>query len=96
MAGRDDEGECIHIHDGEGKDIGFICRSGRLVYIPRVHRTGAQKYELLKESRSLRVAMQRVTDTLIADRGLFYNRGDVLGHEPYSYYGPHLVFEVRR
>jgi hypothetical protein len=92
-----DEGTCLHIHDGD-THVGNICVPGRFHYLPRVHRVGAQKYELLgKPTYSLRVAFKRLTDAFINDSRIRqYNRGDILAYDDNPYYEPHVAYEVKR
>lgn len=71
-----------------------ICRGSNNYYLPRVHREGAKKYELLKRSTSKRVAIMRAAKAMADDRNGFYNRGDVLYCA--DYYDPMLVLEIRR
>ena len=90
--------ECLHIHDDEGHDIGFVCVPERFWYVPRVHEKGARTYKVLgRPTRSLTVAFDRVRDAMLADRNHWLNRGDILADEgPESYYEPHIIYEVFR
>ena len=88
--------ECIHIHDEEGHDTGYICRSGPFKYVARVHRRGARTYDVLSgHLDSLSEAFDQLRDKLLADRLRQYNRGDILAVEKeMSYYDPFVVYEV--
>ena len=88
--------ECIHIHDEEGHDTGYVCRGGPYVYQPRVHRVGAKHYDFpCPAAETLAEAFDHLRDALLADRLHQYNRGDILAVEKErSYYEPFVVYEV--
>jgi len=92
--------ECIHIPDGEGHDIGYICRGGPYKYLPRIHRTGARTWELIGEPVETILEAFTVLGTTLEGKGRnlrsFYNRADILAVEAEpSYYEPHQVYEVQ-
>ena len=90
--------ECLHLHDNEGHDIGYVCVPGPFKYVPRAHVRGAHTYKVLSEPLdSLAEAFDLVRDALLSDRRFgAYNRADILADEgPESYYDPYQILEVR-
>ncbi len=88
--------ECLHIHDDEGHDIGYVCVPGPWKYLPRVHERGARTYKLVGEpTASLRIAFMRLAGAFEDDRLRILNRGDILAFDDNPYYEPHVAYEVR-
>lgn len=63
----------------------------RFTYVPRVRRPGYRKYELLKETKSIKVALRRLADAMATGK---YKRGDILGCE--EYYEPEQIYEIKK
>ena len=80
--------------DGEGHDHITITRPRFVRYIARVRERGCRRYTIVGESRSRRQAYRLLADAMQADSRWF--RGDVLGEEGLSYYGPMMLVEMRR
>ena len=80
--------------DGEGHGHLTICRTRFTQYIVRVRLPYRQKYEIIRRTRSKRVAFRALAEAMEARR---YKRGDVFGDEgPESYYEPTLLVEMTR
>ena len=85
------EVRCLGV--GEGHDHITITRPRFVHYIARVRERGRRRYTIIGRSRSRRKAYRMLADAM-QDRRWF--RGDVLGDEELSYYGPVMLVEMRR
>ncbi len=76
----------------EGHEHITITRPRFVHYIARVRERGCRRYTIIGRSRSRRQAYRMLADAM-QDRRWF--RGDVLGDEGPSYYGPVMLVEMR-
>lgn len=80
---------------GDGHGHLIVCRPRFTQYIVRAHIPYRRKYEIIKRTRSRRMAFRVLAETMADTRK--YNRGDVLGDEgPESYYEPMQLAEMTR
>jgi hypothetical protein len=89
--------DCLHIHDAEGHDTGFVCVPGPYRYQAGVHTRGARKWETVgDEADTIAEAFSAVGKALEADRRhRRYNRAGIWAVEQgESYYDPVQFYEV--
>lgn len=85
--------DCIHIHDPEGRDIGYICRGTGNHYRIYAHERGGKVYRQVgKPTRSAKVAIRRAGEELLSHQ--IYNRVAVALCA--DYYDPAFIYEVVR
>lgn len=80
-----------HIHDAEGRDIGFVCTGVNQRYVVRTHYPGNKKYNVRSSHRSYKAAVLAMAKEFAT--GL-YNRADVLMTA--DYYEPMQICELVR
>lgn len=76
----------------EGHSHMTITRPRFGYYIARVRERGRRRYTIIGRSRSRRQAYRMLADAMQDSR---WYRGDVLGDEGPSYYGPVMLVEMR-
>jgi hypothetical protein len=87
--------DLITLHMGEEEGHGHIdiCVPGVMEYVARVRHRGERRYTILTRTDSKAHAYRTLADAM-ADGD--WNRGDVLGVEPESYYEPGVLVEMKR
>ena len=90
--------ECLHIHDEDGHDVGYVCRPGPMKYQAALHERGARKWEPIGKPTTIDGAFRRIGEALRDDKKRSwrkYNRAGIWAVERgYSYYDPLQVYEV--
>lgn len=79
----------VHIHDAEGRDVGFICTGVNNRYIVRARWAGYRTYEIKGRHRSRRAAILAMAKVFADGQ---YKRVDVILTA--DYYEPTMVCEL--